>query len=155
MWDYHVVLALKPHSRNRSSDLHGPAAATNGPGDASSPESSSLTMDKRNEDRDREDQAQSAWVYDFDSRSPTPCKWKGKSSQDLYVESRTDLLTSCARHALCHLSCRVHSNDISVRLFAARVRADRAEGVSKVRAPFVVSYCFASTKEFIELNLNI
>lgn len=105
MWDYHVVLALKPHSRNRSSDLHGPAAATNGPGDASSPESSSLTMVKRNEDRDREDQAQSAWVYDFDSRSPTPCKWKGKSSQELYVESRTDLLTSCARHALC-VTCR-------------------------------------------------
>lgn len=146
MWDYHVVLALKPHSRNRSSDLHGPAAASNGPVDASSPESSSLTKDGRNEDRDREEQAQSAWVYDFDSRSPMPCKWKGKSSQELYVESRTDLLTCCARHTLCHLSYRVHRNDIPVRLCAARFRAHRAEGVSKVRAPFIVSYCFASTK---------
>lgn len=155
MWDYHVILALKPRVRAFRGKEEGAVVVENELTLASDREHSSghegAGGDRKlggdgEEDRD---QAMQSWVYDFDSKLQTPCGWEGEPSLVLlsFAESRANLcviLTSRASRTSSPLytqstnSNRIHWIDISVRPCATRVRTRRADSIQKVRKKFPV-----------------
>ncbi|KAH8117519.1 N-terminal glutamine amidase-domain-containing protein [Phellopilus nigrolimitatus] len=82
VWDYHVVLMLKPLANKSSRGAGRPEANADGGPEAREPGEPGLAPDRVR-----------SWVYDFDSRLPMPCPWED------YVAATFPYTTAAAEDA--------------------------------------------------------